>query len=1134
MQLSFLCKIRACYQTRKRILPNHQTLLIMKFTAIFILAACLQISARTTAQVTISEKNVSLEKVFKAIEKQSGYHFWYDEALLKSAKPVNIHVQNATISHVLDICLQDQPFTYTIVDKMVAIQPQLIQPLVLTGGYLAPPLPPATIDLTIVVQDSSGHPLEGASIRIKGTLKGVSTDANGHAVLKAIAKDAVLLISFTGYNLAEVPVSDNKMLTIRLTSLTKNLDEFVVIGYGSQKAKDITSSISTVSISDERERPVVNIMQELAGKAAGVQVQQFNGAPGQDFKVLVRGFTSLSGNANPVYVVDGIVGYNIATLDVNNIASISILKDASATGIYGVAGSANGVVQITTKKGVSGAPKIDADFSNSYQTVTKKLSVLNGVQLHSLQIDEFVNAGHASDTAGIRLPANWQNINNNWQNMLFRTAPITKASVRVSGGGQGGNYALSVGYLNQQGVMPTIGSKKYFVGLTAEQNLNKWLTIGGRADYARQITNNMPNGTQGTTGHGGGGYGSVTGAAIAFSPYASLKDPATGFYAVDNSNGQAIPNPLAQLYGTTDITTYNMINAEGHIIIKLPFGISYTSRLSANISDNFENITQDPTVTSGAAAVGGTADYQTSQNFTWLWDNILEYSKSIKKNNINVIAGISSNKYSTQFSENGGSGFPVAGIYSISSAANRPTSQNNGGYDSWSKYSQYARLLYNYDSRYLFTSTIRRDGASQLGINNQFATFPAASVGWRMTNEAFMKKQTIFSDLKIRAGYGATGNLPGSLYPSYNVLNIAGGQYTYDAGGPGYPGIGLNGTAANPDIKWEQTNQLNIGFDAAFFSNRLRATADYYNKKTTNLIYSSNLPASSGQSNVVVNLPGNVQNNGLELTISGDILRHSAVKWTSSFNISFNKNKINADITPIAGGGIPSGSVSWLKNGYSIGSFFGYVSQGVDPQTGYIKYADPDKTGSAENGLYLGNALPKGFGGFSNSLSYRNFSLDVLISYTYGNKVFNANRYEEDGMYDLTNQLSTVLNRWRKPGDITNIPLAILGENSSNQHNNPYENGNNNVSSRYVENGSFVRLQNVALSYDFTRFSFIKSLGLKNLRAYFAMENMITITKYSGYSPDLNIGGTSPNTQGLDFGIYPIAKSVTFGLNVGF
>ena len=403
-----------------------------------------------------------------------------------------------------------------------------------------------------------------------------------------------------------------------------------------------------------------------------------------------------------------------------------------------------------------------------------------------------------------------------------------------------------------------------------------------------------------------------------------------------------------------------------------------------------------------------------------------------------------------------------------------------------------------------------------------------------MTNEAFMKKQTIFSDLKIRAGYGATGNLPGSLYPSYNVLNIAGGQYTYDAGGAGYPGIGLNGTAANPNIKWEQTNQLNIGFDAAFFSNRLRATADYYNKKTTNLIYSSNLPASSGQSNVVVNLPGNVQNDGLELTISGDILKQSAVKWTSSFNISFNKNKINADITPIAGGGIPSGSVSWLKNGYSIGSFFGYISQGVDPQTGYIKYADPDKTGAAENGLYLGNALPKGFGGFSNSLSYRNFSLDVLISYTYGNKVFNANRYEEDGMYDLTNQLSTVLNRWRKPGDITNMPLAILGENSSNQHNNPYENGNNNVSSRYVENGSFVRLQNVSLSYDFTRFSFIKNLGLKNLRAYFAMENMITITKYSGYSPDLNIGGTSPNTQGLDFGIYPIAKSVTFGLNVGF
>ncbi len=988
-----------------------------------------------------------------------------------------------------------------------------------------------------VVSDSS-IALSNVSISVKGQAGGATSETNGAFTIK-VNKGQTLIFSIVGYEEKEIKIDKETIgLSVQLTTKISSLNDVVVIGYGTQKAKDVTSSISTVNISDTRGRPVVNIMQELAGKAAGVQVQQFSGAPGQDFQVLVRGFTSLSGNANPVYVVDGIVGYNIATLDVNNIASISILKDASATGIYGVAGSANGVVQITTKKGISGAPKIDVDFSQSYQSVTKKLPVLSGVQLHDLQIDEFVNAGRASDTAGIRLPANWQNINNNWQNMLFRTAPITKASVRVSGGGQGGNYALSVGYLNQQGILPTTGSKKYFVGLTAEQNLSKWLTIGGRADYARQITNNMPAGTQGTTGHGGGGAGSVTGAAIAFSPYAALKDPATGFYAVDNSNGQAIPNPLAQLYGTSDITTYNIINAEGHIVIKLPFNISYTSRIAANISDNFENIIQDPTITSGAAAVGGTADYKTFQNFTWLWDNILEYNHSFNRHNIDVIAGITANKYSTQFSENGGSGFPIAGIYSISSAGNRPTTQDNGGYDKWSKYSQYARLMYNYDSRYLLTATVRRDGASQLGINNQYATFPAGSVGWRISNEEFMKKQTIFSDLKIRAGYGATGNLPGSLYPSYDVLNVAGGQYAYDPGGATVPGLGLNGTAANPNIKWEQTNQLNIGTDMAFFANRLRVTADYYNKHTTNLIYTSNLPPSSGQSNVVVNLPGKVINHGVEVTLSGDILSHSAVRWTSTFNISFNSNKIRADITPIAGGGIPSGAVSWLKNGYSIGSFFGYISQGVDSLTGYIKYADPDRTGAAENNLYLGKALPTAFGGFSNNLSYKNFGLDVLIEYAYGNKVFNANRYEEDGMYDLTNQLTSTLRRWRKPGDITDMPLAILGENSSNQANDPFENGNNNVSSRYIENGSFVRLKNISLSYDFTGFNFVKSIGVKNLRAYFAMENIITITKYSGYSPDLNTSGLAPNTQavtqGLDFGVYPLAKSITFGVNVGF
>ncbi len=993
------------------------------------------------------------------------------------------------------------------------------------------------ITISGTVASDSSMPLANVSIGVKGQGGGTTSKADGTFTI-SVSKGAILVFSIVGYEEREIKIDkETAGLSVNLTSKATNLNDVVVIGYGTQRVKDVTSSISTVNLGDTRERPIVNIMQELAGKAAGVQVQQFNGAPGQDFQVLIRGFTSLSGNATPVYVVDGIVGYNIATLDVNNIASITILKDASATGIYGVAGSTNGVVEITTKKGVSGTPRIDLDFSQGYQSVTKTLPVLSGVQLHDLQIDEYVNAGQASDTSGIRLPANWQSINNNWQKKLFRTAPITKTSVRVSGGGQGGNYALSVGYLNQDGILPTIGSRKYFLGLTGEQSLNKWLTIGGRADYARQTVHNMPGGTQGTTGHGGGGSGAVTGAAVAYSPYEPEKDPTTGFFAVDNSNGQAIPNPLGQLYGTTDVTTYNIINTEGHLVIRLPFNISYTSRLSANIADNFENVTQDPTVTSGAAAVGGTADYKTNQNFTWLWDNILAWNQSFGKHNLNVIVGTTAQKFTNQYSENGGSGFPIAGIYSISSAGSRPASQDNGSRDSWSKWSQYARVMYNYDSRYLLTATVRRDGASQLGIDNQYATFPAASVGWRIINEAFMKDQNIFSDLKIRAGYGETGNLPSAYYPSYDVLNVSGGQYVYDAGGASYPGLGLNGTAANPTIKWEQTKQLNIGTDVAFFANRLRATVDYYNKRTTNLIYTSNLPPSSGQSNVVVNLPGEVVNHGVEVTLSGDILTHSAVKWTSTFNISFNSNKIKANITPIAGQGVPSGAVSWLRNGYSVGSFFGYISQGVDPQTGYVKYADPDKTGAAENNLYLGKSAPTAFGGFSNDISYKNFNLDVLIEYSWGNKVFNGNRYEEEGMYDLTNQLSTTLNRWKKPGDNASLPLAILGENHSNQASNPFENGNNNVSSRYVENGSYARLRNVSLSYNFAPVDFVRSIGIKTLRAYVAGENLVTITKYTGYAPDLNIGASTPNnpaTQGLDFGVYPLARTITVGVNIGF
>jgi TonB-dependent starch-binding outer membrane protein SusC len=990
------------------------------------------------------------------------------------------------------------------------------------------------ITVSGTVASDSSKPLSSVSISIKGQSGGTTSGTDGTFTI-TVNKGATLIFSIVGYEERQIKIDkETTGLSVNLTSKSTALNDVVVIGYGTQRIKDVTSSISAVNLSDERERPIVNIMQELAGKAAGVQVQQFNGAPGQDFQVLIRGFTSLSGNATPVYVVDGIVGYNIATLDVNNIASITILKDASATGIYGVAGSTNGVVEITTKKGVAGTPRIDADFAQGIQSVTKILPVLNGVQLHQLQVDEYTNAGEASDTSGIRLPNNWQNINNNWQKLLFRTAPLTRASVRISGGSSSGNYALSVGYLNQNGIMPTIFSQKLFIGLTAEQSLNKWFTIGGRADYVRQTVGNMPAGTQGTTGHGGGGYGAVTGAAVAYSPYEPEKDPTTGYFAVDNSNGQAIPNPLGQLYGTSDKTVYNIVNVEGHLIVHLPFNISYTNRISAEISDNFENIIQDPTITASAASVDGTAVYNTTDNFTWLWDNILDYHNSFGKNNLDVIAGLTAQKWQDQYAETGGSGFPIAGIYSISSAGTRSTTQDLGTYDRWSKYSQYGRVMYNYDSRYLLTATIRRDGSSQLGIHNQYATFPAGSVGWRIINEGFMKKQNLFSDLKIRAGYGETGNLPSAYYPSYDVLNVATGQYTYDPGGASYPGLGLNGTAANPLIKWEETKQLNIGTDIAFLANRLRLTADYYDKNTTNLIYTSNLPTSTGQSNVVVNLPGKVVNHGLEISLAGDIFTHSAVTWTSNFNISFNSNKIKANITPIQGTAIPSGTVTWLKNGYSVGSMFGYISQGVDPQTGYIKYADPDKTGAAENNLYLGKALPTAFGGFTNNIGYKNFSLDVLIEYAWGNKVFNANRYEEDGMYDLTNQLTTTLHRWRNPGDKTDIPLAILGENSSNQTNNPYENGNDNVSSRYVENGSFARLRNVSLSYNIGAANLVKSIGIKTLRVYVAGENLVTITKYSGYAPDLNIGGTSPSTQGVDFGVYPLAKTITFGLNVGF
>ncbi|GGB12165.1 TonB-dependent receptor [Puia dinghuensis] len=1075
----------------------------MKLTMLFLLFGLLQAEANVNAQgsITLNAQQTEIAKVLNKIEKKGEFRFLYNYDLSSLRTKVTVDWQNTPINEALSRLFKNTDLTFKVLtNNLIVVLSNKLQRL--------------PIRITGTVTGDNNEPLSGVSVQIRGSSAGTSTNNKGEYTL-TVEDSATLIFSYIGYTTKEVAVGGQNVVNAQLTTSSKALDQVVVIGYGSQRKADITSAVSTISVKDVSSRPVISTSEVLAGKAPGVQVFQPSGAPGSDFSVRIRGIASPNG-AEPIYVIDGVVAGDTKSLDPNTIESISVLKDAAAAGIYGAAGSTNGVVLITTKQGSKGKTRTDINAYTGIQQITKKLDVLNNQQYLSLLQDEYTNAHKSVPT----LPNNFT-ANNNWQDLIYHTAVQTGANATFSGGSQKGTWLLGLGYLNQDGIVHTSNFKRYSINFKLEQNMNDWLSVGSHISYNRSYTTTIPDGT--SAQHGG-----TILAALTTPPIVPVID-AKGVYG---SNFDGTANPVGNIYDQNNSTAANNLLGDVHVEIKLPFNIKYRSSAGLSLEQYNYNYFLNPFNNAYGISIQGLATNTSQEVLRYTLDNTLTWNRSFGDHNFNVVVGTETINEKYYNNSQSGRGFATAAVPTLNAAS---SNQSVYSYQTdWAVLSYFGRVNYSYKDKYLFTGSLRADGSSRVGINNQYGYFPAFSGGWRVSKEDFMDNIHFIEDLKVRAGWGETGNLPPAgvtVYPSYTSLN-PGAPYIF--GGNPTPGVILANPIGNSGLKWEAGQQLNIGFDLAVLKGRVSLSADYYNKKTKNLIFTETLPATNGNDDgqQLINLPGYDQNRGFEFSLTGVIVKTHDFDWTATVNTSFNKNRIYGldSASTFYYGGIEFGGggtnqyVSVVKNGLPLGAFYGYKALGVDPATGYEKFADLNHDGVIDpnhDRTYLGSGLPTFIYSFVNNLTYKNFGLDLLFDGVGGNKIFDASAIETQGMSSPNNATTEVLRRWRKPGDITDVPLAQFGDSAANSR----------ISSRFIQNGAFFRLKSATLSYHLSTEG-LKHAGIYGMRFYVTGQNLFTITGYKGYNPEVNQAGTSSTALGIDYGTYPQSRIYTVGVNL--
>lgn len=1012
----------------------------------------------------------------------------------------------------MTLCLTSAALPYSVYATDSVITNEVLQSSVIKG----------------VVKDSNGEPLLGVNVIVKGTTIGSVTDIDGNFSFEAPA-GSTLVISYIGFKSEEIKVKGNAPLNIILKEDSEALDEVVVVGYGVQKKSDVTGALSSVKGEDLTKLSISRTDQALQGQMAGVMVQNSVAAPGEAPNIIIRGGNSLKGDNAPLVVIDGVLGGDLSLIDPNDITSIEVLKDASSTSIYGSRG-ANGVIMVTTKKGGMGKPTVSYSGYVSVSQVSKKMDMLNGQELYSL----LKEAQDNNLSNALKIPS-WIDPNNlndtDWQDEVFRSAPMTGHSLSVSGGSETTKYSLSGNYMLHQGIIKNSDFNRAGVRANIEQKIGKKVTVGMLLSASRSASSsasiNQMNGSDG---------GGVTFSALGFGPLVPVRKE-DGTFSGPLKDGAQMNNPVALINDQVVDKNRSYFQGTAFLEWEILKGLRFKTAWSYTYNDNGQRqFTSGDNIQSHKGLGYAYAANQETTN--WLGENTLTYSATFNKDHsLNVVAGFTAEASDYFYNNSSGEGFDIEslGYWNMGLADKSKLTIASGGNHS-AIASWLGRINYAYKGKYLASVSFRADGSSKFAKNNKWGYFPSAALGWRISEEDFMKDISWIQNLKLRGSYGETGSQAISAYQSLASFNST----RYVLGGSPANAL-VPGRVPNPDLKWETTKQTDIGIDFSVLGGRISLVADYYYKKTVDLHYDKILPYYTGYSSQTQNI-GSKQNRGWEFSLNTQNLVGD-LKWSTSLNIALNKEKV-LDLgddeyfyTNGSGGALGAGfnETGIVQVGKPLGNFYGYVFDGIyqnqaevealsysAARVGAVKLKDLTGDGkiTTDDRTIIGNANPDFIFGIGNDFSYKNFDLSFLFQGTYGNDIFNLMKVYYSELPSNGNNIG---------GALPFVKDAWRGEGTSNTQQALNE-GVGPASTRFIEDGSYIRLKNLTFGYTIPK-SITSKWGISNLRFYVSGQNLFTITGYDGYDPEVS-SRTGNYNLGYDGGSYPAIRSYTFGLNL--
>jgi len=1085
------------------------------------------------AKVSLSIKKSYLIQVLDAIERQTDYLFVYNKNEIDLTREVNMEVKDQSVATVLSKIFQSSNISYEMEGNNIVL-------------YKIVENAQQQKSITGKVTDSAGGPLPGVSVIIKGTTNGTITDGNGKYSFSDIPEKATLQFSFVGMKTQDVAAGNKAILNIVLEEETIGIDEVVAVGYGTQRKKDLTGSVAVIKTGDLHSLPVPSVSDALQGRAAGVQVIT-SGTPGSDATFRIRG-TGTINNSNPLIVIDGLpVSGGLNQLNMDDVESLQVLKDASATAIYGSRG-ANGVVIVTTKRGTAGQSQVNFNYSYGVQQATNMIDVLDASQFAALHNDILSNAGVNKNPAYAN-PASL-GVGTDWMGEFFRTAPMQNYSMSYSGNGEKTNYYISGNYYDQQCIVINTGFKRYTFQLNTDSKVTSRLKLGNSLTLNSDIKTS-------------GDY-NIRNAMLALptQPVFRANGNYSGPIAQPIYDGD-ITNPIGMAKTVESATKgYNLMGSIfGELDIYKGLKFKSTFGLQANFWDSrtWSPKFQWDTSKRESSYLG----QRYNKNLTWIWDNTFSYEHTIGKHRIGAMAGTSAQENRYNFMKGSVQNFAS----DITQQLDNGTLQQTigGTTSSWALFSYMGRLNYTYADKYLITATVRRDGSSRFGEGNKYGVFPSASLAWRISQEDFFKNIHFINDMKIRAGWGVTGNQEIGNYSYASKLNTIKYNFNNNAVSAVVPTV-----MPNPSVQWEEQEQANIGFDATMFNQRVDVIVDAYLKKTNKMLVPMSVPVSTGYSDVDVPSinAGKMENKGVEVTVNSSNLT-GKLTWNTSFNVSFNQNKVISinDTIPMSSGSIGlNQNLALIQAGQPINFFYGFKTDGIfqtqaevdshavqvpgnDPNNrtsaGDIRFVDLNNDGviNDKDRTYLGNPNPTFIFSLNNSFSFQGFDLSIFLQGIAGNKVCNANRFWSEAMAVAQNQTTETLNRWTGPGTSNTMPRAVFND----------PNKNTRPSDRYIEDGSYLRIKNLTLGYTIPKL-LMKKAHITSARFYVSAQNLYTFTKYKGFDPEINQSETTgmkgidesassliPNANlhiptvpfGIDNNVYPVTRTFTIGVNLG-